>query len=43
MIFATGSPALSRTRVFLDAVPNPRIFKPFAIDELEVLIRSMMR
>jgi CheY-like chemotaxis protein len=40
MIFMTGGTFTPESRAFLEAVPNPRVEKPFEIAALRTLIRS---
>ncbi len=43
VVFLTGGAFTPRTQEFLSRVPNPRLEKPFDIDDLLVLIRKVMR
>ena len=42
-IFMTGGAFTARAAQFLDAVPNPRLEKPFQREELHALVRSFCR
>lgn len=41
MIFMTGGAYTARAREFLDRVPNPRVEKPFRLEDLQVLVRRI--
>jgi CheY-like chemotaxis protein len=43
MAFVTGGAFTERARKFLGDIPNPCLEKPFAIEHLIALIRSMRR
>jgi DNA-binding NtrC family response regulator len=40
MIFMTGGAYTPQARAFLDRVPNPRVEKPFQLEELQALVRA---
>jgi CheY-like chemotaxis protein len=40
MIFMSGGAYTDRAREFLDSVPNPRIVKPFSIEQLRAMLPS---
>jgi len=42
-VFLTGGAFTPRAQEFLARIANPRLEKPFDIDELLVLIRKVMR
>ena len=42
IVFMTGGAFTDRAREFLDAVPNPRLDKPFTAQELRGAVNSMM-
>ena len=42
MIFMTGGAFTERARAFLERVPNPRLDKPFEIQNLRVIVRSVL-
>jgi DNA-binding NtrC family response regulator len=41
MIFMTGGAYTAEARAFLDRVPNPCVEKPFRLEELQELVRSV--
>ncbi|UJR79405.1 Response regulator [Sandaracinus amylolyticus] len=41
MIFMTGGAYTAEARAFLDRVPNPRVEKPFRLEELQALVRDV--
>ena len=41
MIFMTGGAYTPEARAFLDRVPNPRVEKPFRLEELQALVRDV--
>lgn len=41
MIFMTGGAYTSEARAFLARVPNPRVEKPFRLEELQALVRTI--
>ncbi len=43
MIFLTGGAFTPRAQDFLDRVPNPRLEKPFDLDQLRTMLRKMVR
>jgi signal transduction histidine kinase len=43
MVFMTGGAFTSRSRAFLDQVPNPRIEKPFDVGVLRALLNGLLR
>jgi len=43
IVFMTGGAFTAQAREFLDLVRNPRIEKPFEIDNLRALVQSVMR
>jgi CheY-like chemotaxis protein len=43
VIFMTGGAFTERTRAFLDALPNPRIDKPFDVRDLRAAIAGRLR
>jgi signal transduction histidine kinase len=43
MVFVTGGAFTTRSRDFLEQVPNPRLGKPFDVDALLALVRERVR
>lgn len=41
MIFMTGGAYTAEAREFLDRVPNPRVEKPFRLEDLQALVREV--
>jgi len=41
MIFMTGGAHTAEAHAFLERVPNPRVEKPFRLEELQALVRSV--
>lgn len=41
MIFMTGGAYTDEARAFLDRVPNPRVEKPFRLEELQALVKRV--
>lgn len=41
MIFMTGGAYTVEARTFLDRVPNPRVEKPFRLEDLQALVRDI--
>lgn len=41
MIFMTGGAYTPQARTFLDRVPNPRVEKPFRLEEIQALVRDI--
>lgn len=41
MIFMTGGAYTTEARAFLARVPNPRVEKPFHLEELQALVRTV--
>lgn len=41
MIFMTGGAYTPEARAFLERVPNPRVEKPFRLEELQALVRGV--
>ena len=42
IVFATGDVVGERTRIFLDAIPNPALYKPFRIEDLQQAIAGVL-
>ena len=43
VVFVTGGAFTDRTRAFLDALPNPRLDKPFDVRDLRAAILGRLR
>jgi DNA-binding response OmpR family regulator len=43
IVFMTGGAFTHRARVFLDQARNPRLEKPFEINNLRALVHSLLR
>jgi DNA-binding NtrC family response regulator len=41
MIFMTGGAYTVEARAFLDRVPNPRVEKPFRLEDLQAIVRDV--
>ncbi|MDQ3038025.1 MAG: response regulator [Myxococcota bacterium] len=41
MIFMTGGAYTAESRAFLDRVPNPRVEKPFRLEDLQAIVRDV--
>jgi DNA-binding NtrC family response regulator len=41
-VFMTGGASLPHAQRFLDEVQNPRLDKPFALDALRALLRTLL-
>jgi two-component system cell cycle sensor histidine kinase/response regulator CckA len=42
ILFVTGGTLSDNTRIFLEQVPNPRLYKPFESEELRAFVRKLV-
>ena len=41
MVFMTGGVYTAEARAFLDRIPNPRVEKPFRLEDLQAILRRI--